>query len=226
MKQLLITNGCSFTWGDELPAREFQAYPYLLAKKLGVGVVNLAECGRSNEAIIRTTLDYIINKDLSEFEPIFVIGWSGIARKEFYSQGQWQKITPTQVVINKLAEVHYKYLQSEKQDNLEFFNQVLLLQLLFKSKNFKYFFFNINDGQVFQKIKRGSGEVTDGYNLNHLNDNFFDELDLNLFPSFTDSSSTFMNYALANGGELKPGRHPDEKSHEVWADYIATKINL
>ena len=28
------------------------------------------------------------------------------------------------------AMAHFKYLQSEKQDNLEFFNQVLLMQLL------------------------------------------------------------------------------------------------
>jgi hypothetical protein len=145
--------------------------------------------------------------------------------------GQWCKITPTQVAVNKAAEVHYMYLQSNKQDNLEFFNHVLLLQLLFESKKYPYFFFNIDDGHVMQKIKRGgnikgSNTFSDDYNLNHINDSYINEINLDKFPSFIDSNTSFLNYALLNGGGKAPNGHPDAKSHEIWADYLTNKINI
>tara|TARA_R100000231_G_scaffold139540_1_gene121165 strand:- start:483 stop:1178 length:696 start_codon:yes stop_codon:yes gene_type:complete len=231
MNKLLITNGCSFTYGDELSRRNHEAFPYLLALKHNIPVNNLAYNGKSNEAIVRTTLEFMLDSDLSKIDPIFIIGWSGIARKEFYSDGKWSKITPTQVAVNKLAEVHYMYLQSNKQDNLEFFNHTLLLQLLFESKNYQYFFFNIDDGQVLQNIKnggsiKGSNKFSDNYNLNHINNSYINEINLNNFPSFVDKEVTFLNYSITNGGGKEKGGHPNAKSHQIWADYLSTKLKF
>tara|TARA_R100000027_G_scaffold48118_1_gene36850 strand:- start:123 stop:818 length:696 start_codon:yes stop_codon:yes gene_type:complete len=231
MEKLLITNGCSFTFGDELKDRKNQAFPYVISKNLNIPVINLAYNGKSNEAILRTTLEYVFNNDLSKVEPIFILGWSGISRKEFYINNRWTEVTPTQVAVNKAAEVHYMYLQSNKQDNLEFFNHILLLQLLFESKKYKYFFFNIDDGQVMMNIKhggsiKGSNKFSDNYNLDHINNSYIQEINIDRFPSFVDKNVTFLNYALSNGGGKESGGHPNDLSHKIWADYLCNKLNF
>ena len=43
---------------------------------------------------------------------------------------------------------------------------------------------------------------------------------INTFPSYLSNGMTFREYALRNGGGLKPNRHPDEKSHELFTEHI------
>ena len=123
------------------------------------------------------------------------------------------------------------YLQSNKQDNLEFFNHILLLQLLFESKKYEYFFFNIDDGQVMMNIKqggsiKGSKKFKDNYNLNHINNSYIKEINTKRFPSFTDKNLTFLNYALSNGGDRERGGHPNYLSHKIWANYLCDKLKF
>jgi hypothetical protein len=228
MKQkLIITNGCSFTWGDELSNREQEAYPYIIGKKFNCSVRNLAENAQSNEAIVRTTIEYLMTHDLSDYDPVLIIGWSGISRKEIWTGSEWHKITATGMGHDPYAKAHFKYLQSEKQDNLEFFNHVLLMQLLLEKLKINYFFFRIDDGQTLQTLKDGSNKsVTDGFNMGHMPlSSYFDLINLDKFPCYTNNDLTFKTYILNNGGELKPGKHPDEKSHKIFADYIISKIS-
>ena len=57
---ILYTNGCSFTWGDELSDRNLR-FAGLLANKFNCQLVDNSMCGASNERILRTTLDYLQN---------------------------------------------------------------------------------------------------------------------------------------------------------------------
>lgn len=225
----LFANGCSFTWGGELNDRK-DAYPTLLSKKLNYELIDYSECGASNDKILRTSIDFLtdsIGKGYKTSEIKVVIGWSGISRREFYDEysNNWQKITPTMTNTNPHATAHFKYLQSEKQDNIRFYHQVLLLQSFLKQNNIDYFFFRIDDGQTKSMIKDGSNtEVTDGFTLEHISNYMINFIDSDKFPSYVDSKNTFRDYALSNGGGLKPQRHPDEKSHEIFSDYIYKKL--
>ena len=138
----LLTNGCSFTWGAELNDRELR-FGRLLSKKLDCNLVDLSENGSSNERILRTTFDYLNNSDVNLNELIVVIGWSGISRTEYFTSG-WVKMTPTMIGTNEVATNYYSYMQSEQQDNLKFYNQVLLLQLWLEKNNVRYFMFRIH----------------------------------------------------------------------------------
>ena len=56
---LLYTIGDSFTYGAELDDHEKQAWPRLVADRLGYELVNLAKPGASNDYIIRTTVEFL-----------------------------------------------------------------------------------------------------------------------------------------------------------------------
>ena len=59
----LYANGCSFTQGRAyLPDPINQRYSTHIARLLQLGVVNEAQAGGSNSRLVRTTLDYFINK--------------------------------------------------------------------------------------------------------------------------------------------------------------------
>ena len=215
----LYTNGCSFTWGDELSDRNLR-FAGLLANKFDCELIDDSMCGASNERILRTTLDYLQNPNTNLENLMVVIGWSGISRKEIYNGG-WSKITPTMIGTNDVATQYYSKIQSVQQDNLNFYYQTLLLQMWLEKKSVKYFMFRIDDGQTKMMIKDGSKrEVTDGYDTSYLTKEQAKDININTFPSYLSNGMTFREYALRNGGGLKPNRHPDEKSHELFTEHI------
>ena len=216
---ILYTNGCSFTWGDELSNRNSR-YANLLANKLNCELVDGSMCGASNERILRTTLDYLQDPKTDLENLIVVIGWSGISRTELYNDG-WDTITPTMMGTDKRAIEYYQWIQSEQQDNLKFYNQVLLLQLWLEKHNVKYFMFRIDSGQVKMVVKDGSNrEVSDGYDTTYLSQQQIKDINLKTFPSYISNTLTFREYGIQNGGGLKPKGHPNEKSHELFSEYL------
>ena len=81
--------------------------------------------------------------------------------------------------------------------------------------------FRKDDGNSPMVIKDGSGDtVTDRYDTRFLNEEQISEINLETFPSFTDNSLSFQEYAYARGGKPKGKLHPDEKSHQIITDYL------
>ena len=186
----LYTNGCSFTWGDELSDRNLR-FAGLLANKFNCELIDDSMCGASNERILRTTLDYLQNPNTNLENLMVVIGWSGISRKEIYNGG-WDKITPTMIGTNDVATQYYSKIQSVQQDNLNFYYQTLLLQMWLEKKNVKYFMFRIDDGQTKMMIKDASKrEVTDGYDTSYLTKEEAKDININTFPSYLSNGMTF-----------------------------------
>lgn len=84
--KLLVANGCSYTRGAELERPERQAWPAVLADRIGVPVVNLASDGGSNRRIIRTTVTNLgrvcAEHGVGPQESLVVCMWTGTARSE------------------------------------------------------------------------------------------------------------------------------------------------
>jgi hypothetical protein len=86
---VLLTNGCSFVWGDELrgfdtepPSHQEHTFTHKLANLLGMPYVNLSTCGGGNDKIFRDTIVYL--SDPTKPKPShMVILWSGWSRLEF-----------------------------------------------------------------------------------------------------------------------------------------------
>ena len=74
----LLVNGCSFSYGDELPDVN-KRYSTYLGKHLNLDVKNIAWPGSSNERIWRTTKAALY--EISDISKVFVM-WSDLARVE------------------------------------------------------------------------------------------------------------------------------------------------
>jgi hypothetical protein len=80
----LVTVGCSFTFCQALYDPPNEGWPRLLANKLGVPVVNLGECGSSNDGIARRTYNYFYKNLPTNSKPLFVVAMSQSIRREEY----------------------------------------------------------------------------------------------------------------------------------------------
>lgn len=86
---MLLTNGCSFVWGDELegcyedpPNHRVHTFTDKLAGKLNMPYINLASCGGGNDKIFRDTILHLSDPDQAK-PTHMVILWSGWGRAEF-----------------------------------------------------------------------------------------------------------------------------------------------
>jgi len=78
----LVVNGCSWTYGQGLEDPATQAWPALVAKELGIPVVNLAVRGSGNDSIHRRTYEYIYENLPTGSKPFVIIAWSQPWRRE------------------------------------------------------------------------------------------------------------------------------------------------
>lgn len=78
----LVVNGCSWTYGQGLEDPTTQAWPALVAKELGIPVVNLAVRGSGNDAIHRRTYEYIYDNLSTNSNPLVIVAWSQLWRRE------------------------------------------------------------------------------------------------------------------------------------------------
>lgn len=78
----LVTSGCSFTYCQGLENPKEQGWPALVAKALGVEVVNLAVPGTGNDAIARRTYEYIYETLPDNSKPLVIVAWSQYWRRE------------------------------------------------------------------------------------------------------------------------------------------------
>ena len=83
---MLLTNGCSFVWGDELegfdespPSHGHLTFTAILAGHLGVPYMNLATCGGCNQKIFRDTVDWLSKEEKPSH---VVVIWSAWQREE------------------------------------------------------------------------------------------------------------------------------------------------
>lgn len=84
---MLLTAGCSFVWGDELPGFEDTppthweyTFTHKLASHLNIDYVNKGSCGASNNKIFRDVIDHLHGDE--ENPTHMVILWSAWQRAE------------------------------------------------------------------------------------------------------------------------------------------------
>lgn len=123
---VLLVNGCSFTYGDELeghdqtPPTHFPlTFGNLLADKLNTDCVNLAIRGSSNARIFRTTMQYLMENPPPEY---MVLLWSSWSRLEFYRKrvGVIRQVEKHQYNIG-MRGLDDVMLTKEEEDSYDFF---------------------------------------------------------------------------------------------------------
>jgi len=82
---MILLNGCSFTYGDELENPDKERWGTHLGELLGKTILNKSAPGASNSRIFRTTMGMLSGmEDLSQLEGVIIM-WSAFERVEMIS---------------------------------------------------------------------------------------------------------------------------------------------
>jgi len=100
---ILYVNGDSHSYGNNVKNRS-KTFASLLAQALDFELVNSAKSGASNDRIIRTTRDYLLDNR----PDLVIIGWSTWEREEWEYQGQFYDVNSYHGAIPESLITKYK----------------------------------------------------------------------------------------------------------------------
>jgi hypothetical protein len=213
----LVTNGCSFTYGDELTDPKTQAWPALLAKKLGVPIVNLALPGTGNDCILRRTTEYLYENSTTNSKPLVIIAWSQDWRREEWFLDEYYGVRDynNYGIIrfpNDRPNNHYEYALLENLSDEDTYRKTLqrkiamkMLLDTFKTPYLTTIFAHSEYDPVIEK--RMKERFSTMYSL--INDDKYKIEDM---------------YVLANEYPKCPGGHNGPEAQVAVADHIYNRI--
>lgn len=147
---LLYTLGDSFTYGEELEDPATQAWPALLANRLGYTIKNRGRPGCGNSYIVKTAI-----KEVPQLQPnLVIVAWTSCGRIEFADADGVYDVWPNR---NKRVNHMYphrnelvKYVtvyNNERHQYNSWLRSIVLLQDFFKLRNINYRFVSAFDNQ-------------------------------------------------------------------------------
>ena len=80
----LVVNGCSFTYGSGIANPVKDSWSSLVAKKLGVPLVNLSFPGMGNDRMHRQTFNYFYKDLYNDNHPLYIHAYTQSFRREIY----------------------------------------------------------------------------------------------------------------------------------------------
>lgn len=213
----LVTNGCSFTFGDELDDPKTQAWPALLAKKLNLPIVNLALPGTGNDCILRRTTEYLYENSTTNSKPLVIIGWSQDWRREEWFSDQYYIVNN----YNNYGIIQFPH--DKPQNHYEY----ALLE-------------NLSDEDIYRKTlqrKIGMKMLLNTFNIPHLSTVFahspYDPEVVKRMKERFATMDKIINedpyliedmFTLANQYPKCPGGHNGPEAQVAIADHIYRKI--
>lgn len=210
----ILFNGCSYTWGDELENRIQDRFSTLVADHYKAEHCNLSDCGRSNDAITRTTMQWFADGNTTD---LAIIQWSIVSRFEGYDQLNKHYIHVTVDKRGKWDTFYRQYYYNQLGIDCLFKNYYLLEQYFIKN-NIKYFF-------MFHDCWDESIEKTDTVWKNYIIKNDFHYLRGCHYHNTILKNKNVKN-PLSDDIHFKGNHgHPNELGHRAIADYIIKEID-
>ena len=121
--------------------------PGMISNKLGLKEYNIGQAGKSNDCIVRTTVEWILSNKEKVNETLFYIQWSNPHRTEFleafenkYFINNWFAGTTSGRYHVHILDRYEKYFVHPISLELNTLNSVINLQNFLKVNNFKYAF--------------------------------------------------------------------------------------
>jgi len=150
----ILFNGCSYTWGDELEHRERDRFSTLVSNHYNAEHSNISDCGRSNDAIARTTMEWFAAGNTCD---VAIIQWSIISRLEGYDSESknYQCIT---IQIPKKWQNFYKRYYDDQLGIDSLFKNYFLLEQYFISNKIKYQFIFHDRWKKFREVEKSNGK--------------------------------------------------------------------
>ena len=213
----LVVNGCSWTYCQGLPDLTVNGWPALLAKKLGVPLVNLAVPGSGNDTIHRRVYEYYFEDLPNNNKPLYVIGWTQPWRREAWCRKYYNTNMPEGYASISFPDNKPKnFYEAALLDNWseeDFLRRTMLYQLsidsLFKSANTPYI------GSFFAEPIQANAEET--FNALTKYKNHF---------NFIDNNTHTIDpvYKVLGQFEKLPCGHEGQDAMDATADYFYDNI--
>jgi hypothetical protein len=240
---ILFTNGCSFTCGTELENPEKDAWPYKLKILLKTkNLINFAKPGASNDYIVRSTCNFIINNLKNLNNIFFIIGLTVHDRFEIYNyeQSQYNDIIvygdETKYNLHNYDATIINYINKYFKNNINLYinkiNNIITLYLIFKHFNIKYLFFEaIEDTSKYLNLKYinfiNDLTINNLINIKNKLNNMLYETYINQLILYKQinirnfiTNISFKNFCVKNKYSFGPYGHPLEEAHQAWAEYL------
>jgi len=218
-----------------------KVWPYKLGTKLNIEVINEAIAGSSNDGIIRRTINKVTELlNVYKKEEIHVIiGLTSPERKDFYHKKDndygWDVLYPLDsseiTEERKLFKKVYSSIYWNKEEYFSrYLQSVFLLHNFFRSKGIEHTFFNAfyqdNDGNFKYDLNK-SLELFEAKTSNNYLKSIGIKTLLTEYKKIVKSNfcnTSFKSYIEYNAKDIYDGIHPNEKGHELWANYLHTYL--
>jgi len=245
---LLLTNGCSFTEGYDLPSLT-DSWPFVVGNLLNLQIKNLAVGGASNDRIYRTTIEYL---NIHPKPDIVIIGWTRFCRNELTSsQGVYLRILPNDCITephrvddiddDKILRFWAENLYNDYINYRQWLNYVLHLQDYFSCKKISYKFFSALEDNLISDFRSEnlraleladkSWQWRDRSKYRPFSDIHVEYQELKAMIKRVDLSRwilhndiTMKDHLLSLGYETDHTGHFQHDGHKRWADVIADEI--
>ena len=215
----LVVNGCSYTYGQgiENPLRD--GWASIVARELGVPLINLAIPGQGNGPIQRRTFDYFFQDLYNDNNPFYIHAYSQSGRQEIYLHKNGRGDTIQDYCLLDSSDDRTKISGLEK-------------EALIQSDEYHYY---LLEKQKFH-IWAGINGVLDSYNINHFSTDYMPQTDgiiskwvekqvYTLFTEIETHPSKIRNFNMVTDGiEKTKCLHETEEGHQAVADYTLSEI--
>jgi len=234
----IYTNGCSFTYGDELQSPDTSAWPVLLGNLLGATTVNDGVSGGTNyRTIYRTIKQYQHNFDL------YVIAWTTNTRFTFYKSDNNYEINFNPALQNSMygnssfyhnwGETLYNVWYNELYAFKLWLQQIIQLQSFIKAPCLMINTMHNNIGKWFAPKEQFIDSVRELINFNIMTDEqIFDEYnEIQYYVQLIDTSmfynwNKFYIQDLCNKFPCGPNGHILEDGHTHLAELLYNHLCL
>lgn len=233
---MLLVNGCSYTYGDELESPETERWAYHLANSMGVELKCLAEGGSSNYKIYRDTMKFLQKHHTEEITQLIVM-WSAFERVEVYDR---QYNTNTDIPMVQMSPSRTRssneHIKKNRDSWESFYTDIFNTQTgiihtlgymtdlawICHRLNIKLLqtWFHPHCVRVIDKfINSRPRTETDKKFIEHIRG------DLEFLPDkskigYLDNNLTFDDFTIVNKLDLCPDGHPGPEAHREFSKYI------
>jgi hypothetical protein len=214
----LVVNGCSYTYGHGIENPIDNAWPSLVAKKLGVPVINLAIPGQSNYAVQDRTFKYFFKDLYNDNNPFYIHAYTQSLRRDVYLAKDHMDHDYQDYVLLDWSN-HGKITRVEK-------------EIILQTDDYCYCLLEEKKYHIWHSINN----LLDIHNINHLSTDYMMNTDGSvkewmrkhhyiLTSEIASHPSKLLNFNLLTKDISKtPCLHETEEGHYVIADYIYKQI--
>ena len=206
-------SGCSITWGDELNDRLNERYSKLVADHYNTKGYNMSECGISNDAIVRRTIEY-----LQGTRPdLIVLQFTVTQRIEFFDANvEPEKWTPQRLKSVRQRD-YYTRIYNEVLGAENLWKNIFLFDSFCKSIGQKYVSIIAEHYENTQRWPERYYENNIGYWRSLCNDYTPVWMHMDVLKGLKQCPAHYANGF--NGG------HPSAKGHKAIANKIIELID-